>query len=273
MDIVPFVGETPLHANAFSIRVDPGDKERVAQLATRASQITVVQNAENFALAKHTAGQLKALLDEIDAARKVSKRPQLVLNNAIEELATNIAAPLANEHRRILGLLNAYVAQIEAIEKAEARRREEAIRAQLAEQQRKLKEAQAAQARAEEAARKATELAEQMRLAAEAQRRKEALEDAQLAQEMALEAARITEQQTPKAKVPGGRVDHVYEFELIDIQAVVKAGGWRLLRWDLDKRACMDQIRAQLESDKDATPVLPGIRITRKTSVSVRATI
>lgn len=273
MKIVPYAGEVPIHTTTFSIRVDPEDKERVENLTIRASQILIVNDNQTFAIAKHCAGQIKALLDEIEDARRASQRPQVALKNAIDELAQNVAAPLASEQKRVLGLLNAYVGRLEAEEKAEARRREEALKAQIAEQQRKLKEAEAARERAEAEARKAQDEAEAVRLKAEAQRRQEAAEDAQLAQEMALEASRIAQQLPLKAKVPGGRVDHLYEFELVNVEAVVKAGGWRLVTWKLDKRACMDSVRAQLEIDKDTEPSLPGIRITRRINVSVRASI
>ena len=273
MQIVPYIGEVPIKTDAFSIRVDPEDKRRVENLTVRASQIVVVNDTQSFAIAKHTAGQMKALLDEIEDARKASQRPQVALKNAIDELAQTVAGPLQNEQTRVLGLLNAYVERLEAEEKAEARRREEALRAQVAEQQRKLREAEAAQARAEADARKAKDEAEAVRLRAEAQRRQEAAEDAQLAQEMALEAAKIGQNAAPKAKVPGGRVDHVYDFELVNVEAVIKGGGWRLVTWKLDKRACMDSVRGQLEIDKNQEPSLPGIRITKRINVSVRASV
>lgn len=273
MQIVPFIGETPINTSTFSIRVDPEDRRRVEQLTERASQIALVNDTDSFALAKHCAGQIKALLIEIDAARKESKRPQATMNNAIDELAERVAAPLATEQKRILAMLNEYVARQEAAEKAEARRREEALRAQVAEQQRKLKDAQEAQARAEAEARKAEDAASRMRAQAEAQRRQEAAEDAQLAQELALEASRIAEQVPPRGKVPGGRVDHPYEFALVNVEETVKAGCWRLLRWELNKMACADSVRAQREINPEAEPVLPGIKITQRVSVSVRATL
>lgn len=276
MQIVPFIGDVPIKTTSFSIRVDPADKQRVQSLTARSQEIAVVNDSESFALAKHTAGQIKALLDEIEDARKASQRPQIALKNAIDELAQNVAAPLANEQKRVLGLLNGYVTRMEAEEKAEARRREEALKAKLAQQERALREAQEAQKRAEADVRnmhKAQDEAAQLRLREEAKRLQEAAEDAQLARELALEAAKIGKDVPPKAKVPGGRVDHVYEFELVNIQALMKGGGWRLVRWELDKRACMDSVRGQLEIDKDTEPTLPGIRITRRVNVSVRATL
>ena len=273
MQIVPYVGNTPIQTDTFSIHVDPADKTRVETLTLRASEIALVNNSETFAIAKHCAGQMKALLGEIEDARKASQRPQTVLRNAIDELAQNVAAPLAAEQRRVLGLMNSYVARLEAEEKAEARRREEALKAKLAEQERKVREAQEAQKQAESEARKAQDEVTQLQLRQEAVRRQEAAEDAQLAQELALEAAKIGKDVPPKAKVPGGRVDHVYEFELTNIQALIKGGGWRLVRWELDKMACKDAVKGQLAIDPDTDPTLPGIRVTRRVNVSVRATI
>ena len=270
---MPYVGETPIHTTSFSIRVDPEDKKRVENLTIRARAIVLVNDTETFAIARHTAGQIKLLLNEIEDARKASQRPQIALKNAIDELAQNVAGPLQNEQERVLGLLNGYVGRLEAEEKAEARRREEILRVQVAAEQRKVQEAQEAKAKAEALARKAIDEAEQIRLRAEVRRQEEAAEDAQLAREMALEAAKIGQDTARPAKVPGGRVDHVYEFELTNIQALLKAGLLRLVSFKLDKRACMDAVRGQLEIAPDEEPRLAGIKITRRINVSVRASV
>ena len=99
------------------------DKQRVENLTVRASEVIIVNDTQTFAIAKHIAGQIKLLLDEIEDARKTSQRPQVALKNAIDELALAVAAPLQNEQKRVLGLLNAYVERLEAEEKAEAQRR------------------------------------------------------------------------------------------------------------------------------------------------------
>jgi hypothetical protein len=43
------------------------------------------------------------------------------------------------------------------------------------------------------------------------------------------------------------------------------------LRWELDKLACQDSCKAQLEINPDAEPTLPGIKVSRAVNVSVRA--
>jgi hypothetical protein len=93
----------------------------------------------------------------------------------------------------------------------------------------------------------------------------------ELAKEMALEIAQIGADKPKRGLVPGGRVNHPFEFRLKNIREVIQAGCINLLRWELDIRACQDSVRAQLEIDPSREPTLPGIEVTRKINVSVRA--
>jgi hypothetical protein len=96
---------------------------------------------------------------------------------------------------------------------------------------------------------------------------------AQLAQEMALEAARIGSDKLPKGKVPGGRVNYNYDYRVTDLRAALAAGHLRLFRWEIDKRACNDEVKAQLDKDPDADPHIPGIEITKTVNVSLKPTV
>jgi len=272
MDLIPYIGETKVVTDAFRVAVDPADKERVKSLLARSDQVQVVNNNDTFAIAKQVGGQLKAMLQEIGDSKKAAKRPFSAIETAIESLAKEVSSPVQAEHQRVLDLLNSYVEALERAEKEEQRKREEALKAQLAEQQRKLREAQLAQAKAEAEARAAIDQAERLKAQEEARHRQEALQQAELEREMALEGAQIANQPAlKKSKMPGGRVDHPLEFTLVSVEAVVKAGNWRLLRWELDKLACADSVRAQREINPHAEPTLPGIKITQRVSVSVRA--
>lgn len=273
MEIIPFIGDSRVATADFRIQIDPQDRKRVDALLLRSSDVVLVNNSDTFAIAKRVAGQLKAMLQEIQDAKRASKRPFSAVEAAIENLAVEAAGPVDTEHKRVLELMNSYVEAIEREEKEAARKKEAALQAQIAEQQRKLREAREAQARAEAEARKAQDQAERMRLQAEAQRRQDLAEQTELEQGLALEASQIGNNRPPQSKVPGGRVDHPYEFKLISVEAVVKAGAWRLLRWELDKRACADSVRAQKEINPDGEPQLPGIEITQRVSVSVRASV
>jgi hypothetical protein len=272
LELIPFLGENRITTDAFRINVDPKDQERVKSLLARSGQVELVNNNDTFAIAKRVGGQLKAMLHEIADSKKAAKRPFGAIETAIEGLATEVAGPVETEHKRVLGLLNSYVEALERAEKEEQRKREAALKAQVAEQLAKLREAQEAQAKAEAEARTALDEAERLKAQEEARRRQEVAEQAELEREMALEVAQIANQPAlKKSKVPGGRVDHPLEFTLVSVEAVVKAGNWRLLRWELDKLACADSVRAQREINPDAEPTLPGIKITQRVSVSVRA--
>lgn len=270
MEIVPLVGTQPITADTVSVNVNPDDRARAKALVLRTSVITAVSDQDSFLVAKRAAGQLKAMVNEIVDSKKAAKRPFAAVERAIDDLAGEVGKPVADEHSRVLDLLNGYVARLEAAAKEEQRKKDEALAKQIAAQQEQLRQAQAAQLKAEEEARGAKDEVERINAQAEAKRRAEVAEAAKLSSEMAGEIAKIGEK--PKRSfVPGGRVDHPYEFKLVDLQACLKAGGWRLLRWELDKRSCQDSCRAQLELNPDAQPVLPGIEITQTVNVSVRA--
>jgi beta-glucosidase-like glycosyl hydrolase len=273
MLLAPTLGpdHAPITAGSVVIVTDPDDQKRVDFLVSRCSALTDIQDDHSLTLARRLGGEVKAMLDEIQNQKRAVKTPFRMIENGIEERAKEISEPLLQEKTRIAGLLGGYVSRLEAAEKAEAARREAALQAQVREQQRRLHEAQNAQRKAEEEARDAKSEAERI-MARERVAANQALQaQAQLAQEMAQEAAAIGSDKPVKGKIPGGRVTPVYSYRVVNLKAALTAGFLRLFRWEIDVRACNDEVRAQLDKDPDAEPQIPGLEITKTISVSVKA--
>jgi hypothetical protein len=211
------------------------------------------------------------MLDEIANARKASRAPFLAVGEAINNLAQTVGDPVETEHKRILGLLNGYVARVEAEQKALEQKHALAMRRQQEEHDRKIKEARDAQQRAEAEARAAKDEVQREKARAEANAKMLVATQEQLAKEMAQEIALIGADKPKQTIITGGRVNHVYEFRLVNVRATVKEGCWNLLRFELDKLACNDSVKAQLEINPDEEPTLPGIEVTRRVNVSVKA--
>ena len=271
MDIVPYYGNQPLSVQNVIVRVNAADQERADALVLRTSAIVEVKDSKSFGEAKAAAGQLKALLNEIESGKKACKQPFSAINEAINQQALQVGNPVEIEHKRVLGLLNKYVAKLEAEEAEEKRRAAEAARLAQEEHDRQIRAAQEAQAKAEAEARAATDEAARQKARADANAQLLVAAQAQLAKEMDLEIATIGVDKPKRSLVPGGRVDHPYEFKLRNLRETINAGCINLLRWELDIRSCQDSVRAQLEIDPNCTPRLPGIEITRKINVSVKA--
>jgi hypothetical protein len=256
MKIVPVIGQEPIAVDAITVRISRDDRARAENLILSTKVIQSVIDQGGFSAAKRAAGQLKAMLDEIEVDKKSTKRPFTAVGKAIDQLAAEVGVPVAEEHKRILFLLNGYVARLEAEAKEETRKKEAKL-------QKEIEEARAAQAKAEAEAAQAKDALEAERKALQAM-------EAQLSAEMAGEIARIG-QQPKRGLVTGGRVDHKYEFILRNVRETVRAGGWQLLRFELNRLACQDSCRAQLDINPDAEPKLPGIEVKRSVNVSVRA--
>lgn len=271
MEILPLYGEQPLSVSNVSVRVNPKDRQRAEDLVLRTGSIVSVNDQEGFTRAKQAAGELKAMLNEIDAAKKATKQPFSAIGEAINEQARRVGDPVGNELQRVLGLLNGYVTRLEALREAEERRKAEEARRIQEEHDRKIREAEEARAKAEAEARTATDEATREKARADANAQMLVATQAQLAKEMAQEIGQIGGEKNTRGLVTGGRVDHPYEFKLLNLRETINAGRVDLLRWELDIRACQDAIRAQLERDPLAKPTLPGIEVTRKISVSVKA--
>jgi DNA repair exonuclease SbcCD ATPase subunit len=265
MQLVPYIGEQRVRHDSFSIVVDPEDQKRVNALVERASKYTVV-TADNFPIVSQLAGQLKSMLNEILDAKKAAKRPFAAVEQTLETKAQEVSAGLQRENSRILKLLSAHVEKLEAAEREAARAREEQMRADKARLAKELQEAKEAKRMAEERARMAQDEKERLEARLKAEQAKHAAFEAEL--EAAL--AREDFSEPTQAKVPGGRVDHPYEFKLIDPKLVIQNYP-RLLKIELDILACRDVVRSLKELNPNQEPEIAGIQITQKTSVSVRA--
>jgi signal transduction histidine kinase len=269
MELQPYFGEQTLSAASIVVRVSKEDRNRAEALVVQTTKIKEVVDESTFTAAKRAAGQLKALIKEIDDARKAAKRPFAAVETAIEDLAHEVSSPVSSEMNRILTLLNRYVAKLER-ERAEAdRKAKEALERERAEADRKVREAQAAKEEAERKARAAQDEAERLRAQQEAQARSLALEQAKLERELDTEV--IGPPEPRRGLVPGGRVDHPRTYKLKDVWAIIKAKRLDLLRIELNISACNDEVRRQLEHAPDAEPVIPGVEITTQISVSVKA--
>jgi hypothetical protein len=272
MMLVPYVGETPIDTSTIVVRTDPDDQKRVDFLVSRCRAVDKVSDQETLDRARRLGGEIKAMEDAIQFAKKGAKGPFSAIENAIEGRAKEISAPLLAEKRRITGLLGAYVNALEEAEKAERIKREAQLEAQVREQQRRIKEAEVAKFKAEEEAKAAKNETEKVLAKERAQAQMAIAAQAQLATEMAEEAARIGAEKALRGKIPGGRVNHNYDYKVVDLRAILKAGYMGLLRWEIDKRACNDEVKRQLERNPDYDPKIPGIEITRETSVSLKPT-
>jgi hypothetical protein len=270
MMLVPYVGETPIDTSTIVVRTDPDDQKRVDFLVSRCRAVTHVDDQHTRDLAGRLGGEIKAMEDAIQAAKKGAKGPFSAIENAIEGRAKEISAPLLAEKRRIAGLLGAYVDRLEEAERAERAKREAQLEAQVREQQQRIKEAELAKLKAEEEARAAKSETEKVLAKERVQAQLAIAAQAQLATEMAEEAARIGAEKALRGKIPGGRVNHTYDYKIVDLRAILKAGYMGLLRWEIDKMACRDEIRRQLEKNPDAEPQIPGLQITKITNVSLK---
>lgn len=262
MQITPLFGQEPITSSNVTISVNPNDRARAVALVESTKAVAEVTDEDSFAEARQVAAQLKAMLDEIEAARKQAKQPFAAVARSVDQVASDASAPVKKAQDRILGLLAGYVARLE-----------------LARKQRELLEAQARQEHRqaqEEAIRKINEAREGLKGAVYEEERAK-LQNLATQQQLAMELAGDIEdldepEEPPRGLVPGGRVNHTYEFELVDVKACVDAGCWRLLRWEIDVLACRDAVKNLVEMlPPDQEVTLPGIKITKKLKVSVQA--
>jgi hypothetical protein len=270
VEIVPYYGDQQLSVSSVQIRINPEDRKRARALLTSTADINLIADDEGFTKAKHALGQLKALLNEIEVSKKSVKQPFDAVINSISETAKELWDPVINEHRRIQELLNEHVKTLEAKRKNEERERREVQRRIQQEQDRKIHEAHEAQRRAEEQARLAQDEAARQKAKADAAAQQLLAVQEQLAKELAIEASNMFES-GHRGFVSGGRVDHNWEFKLTNVEETIRAGSLRLLRYEIDFRACQDACKKQLELDPNCEPTLPGIEVTRKLNVSVKA--
>lgn len=244
MQLQPLYNNLPFDLTALKVKPVAHDKERIQAAVERAGVIQGVTDETSFTAAKRMLSELKGIQAELDAAKKLTKMPGQQFLNAVEQLAKELGAGLATERERIESMANGYVAKLEAAERAR-----EAERRRKAEEERK-------------------QIEEQIR-AAKAAKDAQALEEAQLAAELAADIEKLGARRNTETKIAGGRVEHRFLFRLIDIKALVGAGLWQCVRFELDHLGCNDVVKAQIE--KGIEPFLPGVEITQTTKVHMRA--
>lgn len=279
MQIQPYLGKDEdkskweaITASSVRVLVSPNDRTRALALVETTGAIASVKDETEFTAARNAAANLKAMLDEIEADREAAKKPWTAVGRGIDNLAADIAEPVKTEHKRVLGLLSGYVAKLQAAREAEERKQAEARRIAQAEADRKVREAEAARDRAQRELQVAQNEIERARRREEAQKRENQLLQEQLARELAADVEELgAPQEAPRGLVPGGRVNTDYEFKLVNVQATCEARCYRLLRWELDLQACKDSVKNQIELAPNVEPTLPGITITKKINVSVKA--
>jgi hypothetical protein len=272
MEIVPYYGDQQLELKRVRVRVNPEDGKRFRGLVEGSrSTILDVSNSAEYAVATQVAGQLKGISNEILKGKKLAGEQFQEVLLEIGKQAGQLLDMVEAEHKRVLALLNTYVAKLEAERTEIERQRQEELRQQQEEHDRKIWEAREALAKAELEARQARDEAARERARAQAKTKELAVVQEQLAKELDDELSLIGAEKRARGLVPGGRVDHLYEFRLLDIAETIRSGALVLLRWEVDHRACQDSCRRQLEIDANREPTLPGIQVTRKISVSVRA--
>jgi hypothetical protein len=272
MEIVPYFGEQIITSSDVEVRVNPNDRRRAKEVVARTSAVSEITDEVTFSGARQAAAELKAMVDEIAAAKKQAKLPFASVERAIDNQALIVLTPVQDEHKRILALLNGYVEKLEAAIKAEQRRENEARRLAQEAADRKVREAQALLAETEAFLRKAQDESQRTLLRAAAAERENKLLQEQLAASLAADVDELGKDLEPqRGLVPGGRVDHIYDFKLINVQQTCEARCYRLLRWELDIQACRDSVKSQLEGLPEIEPTLPGIQITKRLNVSVKA--
>jgi hypothetical protein len=273
MQIIPKVGDHVVTASSVEVQINPEDRAEAEALVKRSKEFKYVSGDDmTFEDATAMAGELKAMLDRIQNAKKMAKAPFTAVEKAIDNLANNVSSPVKKEQERLLGLLAGHVAKLKAAREAEERRQAEARVLAQAEADRKVWEAQKQALLAQEQLRKAQGEIEQARHREELQRRESQLLQEQLARSLAIDVEELgVSDERPKGLIPGGRVTNDYTFELINVQQTCEARCYRLLRWELDILACKDAVRNLVEMNPNVEPTLPGIKITKKLSVSVGA--
>jgi hypothetical protein len=252
MQLIPYIDGKTLATNKIVVHVNPEDQDRADNIVLQSSTITVVKDQRTYEMAREVGAKLKNMLNEISASEKAAKQPFTAVSSKITQLARDVGSGVKLEHARILALCSFYVAKLEAEE---------------AERKARLRKAQAEAENRIIEARKAA-------IAAQSQPQADKAQLAIARAEVDRQTIKSEQEQIEqKIKAPQTRITHPWKFEVVDPELTLRSGGKRLLRIEPDILSCQDAVRAQLETDPDKEPTLPGIRITRETKVFINATI
>lgn len=266
------------------------DALRVKTLAIEACQdVQAVENSLDVEVASTVLRDVAKLVKDCEQTRVKIKAPVLDLARQIDDVAKTYSSDLEKQSTRIKGLVGAYHARQEEIQRAAERKRQEELariereridaerkaaaeaarieRERLAaeaearraamEAARKaasIEEAEAAAQAADAAAKKAADDAKAAAAALEAKQRAEALERAKQAAAVA-PVARIEKQE-------GVSVSSVWKFEVLDIAEVYKANPTLVVL-----SPSTSAINAAI---KAGHKTIPGLRIWEEKGVKVR---
>jgi hypothetical protein len=271
MELSPYYGEQALAVADITVRIRSTDRERINELVAKSqAENKAVTDEQSFNRAKRSVSNLKATEQEIYKAKRAAKTPFEVVLEKIEGLAKDLSKPVIDEQARIIELMKKRVIELEAQRAAEAKKLREKQEAEERAHRMKVRELELQRAEAERKAREAEDALARKLAQEEAARKLEAVNNAETMRLLELEVASML-QEPVHGIVRGGRVAHPWTFKLLNAEQTVRAGSIRLLRIELDVRACNDAVRAQLEIAPDHVPTLPGIEVTQDLSISIKA--
>ena len=250
---------------ALAVIATPDLIQRRDALLDRAAEISSVENQEQADRAVAIAGDLKRVLDEIEASRKAIKNPFDQIAKGIQDVAKATSAPVETDRARLNGLVSSFIAKQER-EAAEARRRAEA-------------KARAAQERAAAKQREAD--AEAKRLLEEAEKAKKSgnLEEAFdlecSAADAQTEAAQpLVPAYTPppaaKVQMSGAAISRGWGFEVVNLHKLLAAHP-ECVELVAKAQAIQNAIKAEAARlDEGEIPSIPGLKIFPKVGISNR---
>jgi len=213
-----------------------------------AREVTIVQGAEQQALAVDALGQLKSLSKRMEQSRELAKRPALEIGRLLDAKAKEFCLPLNEEAERVSRLISAFQ-RIEAARVCKIREEEEAKRRKtMAEEAAKLAALDAKMAKAKSSAKLSS-------LAAE----KQIVE--QETQQKVLESVALENSQQVIRKA-GMIVRKEWNFEVLDIHALFRARP-ECIKFEPNSTVIRGLIGA-------GNREIPGLRIWEETSTTVR---
>lgn len=187
------------HINNVTISISGDIQDRAELAIASGSMITVVEDPADEQSAVSAIKDIKAIISEVEKARQVCKRPFLDKGRELDRIAQEFITPLADEQRRIQGVMTAYTVEQNRIRREAEQKRLEELRA-IEEEKRK----------AEEALKKAQTVEEKQMAAT-------------VVQAAIQERKEVTQAPKPVESPKGLSVRKEYRVEVVDADALYKA--------------------------------------------------
>jgi hypothetical protein len=106
--ITPFIGDSPIIPEEIQVRITtPKFEEYAKKLVEEAKKIVAIRTPEDAAKLNSVQGEITAALGQIEAVRKLVKRPVLDLEHAIDASADSVSSPLETQKLRLSDFLTA----------------------------------------------------------------------------------------------------------------------------------------------------------------------